>query len=78
MFIDNHFGLKDLIATTSSVMFPCDPNKPYTPVAIADLAKVAGVILAAPELHSNKTYHIASDRFSLGELTKVSISIATP
>ncbi len=72
MFIDNHFGLKDLIATTSSVMFPCDPDKPYTPVALSDLAKVAGAILSAPELHKDKIYHIASDRFSLGELAKVS------
>ncbi len=73
MFIDNHFGLKDLIATSNSVMFPVDPDKPYTPVAIEDLAKVAAVILSAPGLHQDKTYHIASDRFSLGELTMVSI-----
>ena len=75
MFIDNHFGLKDLIATTNSVMFPVDPDKPYTPVAIADLAKVAGAILAEPELHKDKTYHIASDRFTMGELAKVCIDL---
>ena len=71
MFIDNHFGLKDLIASQSQVIFPVDPDKPYTPVAIQDICRAVGSIVQDVEKHKGKTYHLASDRFSLGDLAKV-------
>ena len=73
MFIDNHFGLKDLIASQSQVIFPVDPDKPYTPLAIQDLCRATGSVLKNLDQHKDKTYHLASDRFSLGDLAKVGL-----
>ena len=75
MFIDNHFGLKDLIASQSQIVFPVDPDKPYTPIAIQDICRASGSVLQNLDQHKDKTYHLASDRFTLGDLAKVSVFI---
>lgn len=67
LFIDNYFAFKDPIQGQSSIYSPVDPTKPYTPVAVADAAKAAAVVLADPSKHANKTYDINSDRHTFGD-----------
>ena len=78
MFIENHLGLKDLIASQFQIVCPVDPDKPYTPVAIQDICRAAGSVLQNLDQHKDKTYHLASDRFSLGDLAKVSLISTVP
>ena len=70
MFMDNLYQCKDLLESESVVAFPLDAEKPYTPVAVRDVCRAVGAILRNPEPHQDKIYHLASDRFSLGDLTK--------
>ncbi len=46
-------------------------DRPYTPVAVQDVCRAAGAVLRDPETHAGRTYHLASHRFSLGDLAEV-------
>ena len=68
LFIENYFGFKDPIQGQSSIYSPVDPTKPYTPVAVADAAKAAAVVLTDPSKHTNKIYLISSDRHTFNDV----------
>ena len=69
-FIDNYLKFKDDIIKKSSISSPLDPDKPFTSVAVSDIAKVAAKVLANPSQHANKTYNIVSDSHTLGDVTR--------
>lgn len=71
MFMDSHYQLKEKITSQSQVTYPMDPDKPYTPVAIQDIASAYAAILRNPKPHLDRIYHLASDRFTMKELAKV-------
>ncbi len=69
LFIENNFGFKDPIVGQSMIYCPVDPEKPFTPVAVANAGQASAVILADPSKHTNKTYILVSDRHTFNDLT---------
>lgn len=69
LFVDNYWTFKDDIKCESTILHPVDPEKPYTPVVVADVGKAAAVILTQPEKHANKTYKLVSDRHTFTNVT---------
>lgn len=47
---------------------PADPTKPYSTVAIKDIADAAAAILANPAPHAGKTYSLASPAYTQTQL----------
>ena len=72
--MDNHYRMKETIMSKSQVQYPVDPDKPYTPVAVLDICRATDAILRNPEPHVDKIYHLASDRYTMQDLSKVRIA----
>ena len=69
-FAENHYGFKDSIIGQSSIYGPIDPTKPFSVIATEDAGKAAAAILVDPTKHVNKTYELASDRQTFGEVAE--------
>ena len=70
LFVDNYWTFKDEIKSESAICNPVDPQKPYTPVVVADAGKAAASILSQSQKHAGKTYKIVSNRHSFADVAK--------
>ena len=69
-FVDNNWGLKDTIQGQSAIYSPVNPDKPFTAVVVEDAGNAIAAILSDYTKHTDKTYHIASDRYTYNDLAK--------
>ena len=67
LFMDNNYAHLNPIKEESIIYDPRDPTKLSTPVAIADIGKVAAEILANPEDHVGMTYKLVAPTFSFND-----------
>eukprot|EP00270_Netrium_digitus_P016416 TRINITY_DN588_c0_g1_i2.p1 TRINITY_DN588_c0_g1~~TRINITY_DN588_c0_g1_i2.p1 ORF type:complete len:328 (-),score=43.75 TRINITY_DN588_c0_g1_i2:122-1012(-) len=70
IFVDNNYGYAGTIKEQGTFYGPVDPDKPFTPATIRDIAAVAAKILSAPEPHIGKTYKISSPAYTHNQLAK--------
>ena len=68
LFVDNYWGFKDSIKAQSTIYFPVEADKPYTPVVASDAGNAAAAILSSPTSHANRTYNLVSDRHTLKDV----------
>ena len=68
LFVDNYWGFKDTIKSESTIYNPVNPQKPYTPVVVADAGNAAAAILSEPKHHGNMTYKIVSGRYTFEDV----------
>ena len=67
-FFENYFGNKDTIQSQSAIYGPSLPDKPFGGVAVEDAGKASAAILSDYSKHVDKSYYIASDRYTNNEL----------
>lgn len=70
LFMDNTYGYAQGIKDQSTIYDPRDPNKKFTPISVADIAKAAADILANPDAHHNKTYKLVMPGYTMTELAE--------
>lgn len=67
IFIDTLLAHADSIKEDSSFSDPRDPDMPFTPIAVRDVARAASDILAKPNQNAEKTYSLVCPSFSLND-----------
>ena len=67
VFIDALLTHADSIKEDGSFSDPRDPEMPFTPIAVRDVARAASDILAKPNQNAEKTYRLVCPPFSLND-----------
>lgn len=67
IFIDALLTHAESIKNDSSFSDPRDPEMPFTPIAVRDVARAAADILAKPNQNAEKTYKLVCPSFSLND-----------
>lgn len=67
-FFSNYWVFKGTIPSQSSIQFPVDPQKKYSPVVVEDAGKAAAAILVDPSKYRNATVTVVSDIHSYGDV----------
>ncbi|CAB9516074.1 Metacaspase-1 [Seminavis robusta] len=65
VFIDSLLTYAESIKEDGSFSDPRDPDMPFTPIAVRDVARAASDILAKPNQNAEKTYKLVCAPFSL-------------
>jgi len=67
LFIDTLLSHAVSIREDGSFTDPRDPDMPFTPIAVRDVARAASDILAKPNQNAEKTYRLVCPPFSLND-----------
>ena len=67
IFIDTLLAHAESIKENGSFSDPRDPDMPFTPIAVRDVARAASDILAKPNQNAEKTYRLVCPPFSLND-----------
>ena len=67
IFIDSVLTHAESIKEDGSFTDPRDPDMPFTPIAVRDVARAASDILAKPNQNAEKTYKLVCPSFSLND-----------
>lgn len=67
IFIDTLLTHAESIKENGSFSDPRDPDMPFTPIAVRDVARAASDILAKPNKNAEKTYKLVCPPFSLND-----------
>lgn len=68
LFTDNNFAHVESVKGDGKFYGPADASKPFTSVALVDIADVATAILKEPAAHAGKTYDIVGPAYTHTDL----------